>query len=61
MATWDMNLNIEPGCFRTTDSDMALESSLGLDVSLDPGKNQTTHISLLPNTFTYSALLLSKL
>lgn len=37
VTTWATDINIEPGSGRATDPDMVLCSSLGLDITLNPG------------------------
>lgn len=44
----DMDINIDPSFSRTTNADMALGSSLGLDISIALEAAQATQISMAP-------------
>ena len=46
VATWVMNVNIDPGCSKSMDPHMTLGSNPGPDIILVLGGTQTTNISL---------------
>lgn len=54
-----MDVNTDPSYGRTIDSDMALGSGMGLDITLALGGKQASHISLFLATFTSPILPLS--
>lgn len=56
VATWVIDINTDPGCSKTADSDMDLGSILGPDITLAMGDKQATHISLLLTIFISSVL-----
>lgn len=49
VATWTVNIHKEPGCDKTMNPDMALGSSLGLEVTMASGGKQACGPPLSPN------------
>lgn len=48
MAMWDMGIDTDPGCGRTTEPDKLLGSSPGHDIIMIPGVVQATWTSMKP-------------